>query len=82
MEKTVIEKIGNKISKKYGMPKVIVTRKRNGEHGYMGYEIRTELPSYEGGSELQESIYQYYAKKFISVIVENLGGCIYFAYTP
>ena len=74
-----IQKIGNKVSKKYSVPNPIVTKLfKEKDRKYNWYEIRTELPSYEGGSEFQEKI----EKKFPNYIVENQGGCVYIAYRP
>ena len=78
MKKQILQRIGNRISKKYGMPNPIIEKRKEKNNCYGGYEIRTELPSYEGGFELQKAI----TKKYNNVIVENQGGCIYFAYIP
>ena len=78
MEKRKIQAIANKVAKMFCSPQPIVTRQKNTPEGYMGYEIRTELPSYEGGRILQNRI----EKAYSGVIVENLGGCVYFAYKP
>ena len=69
-----IKSITKKVSKKWGVENYYhVERLENGN-----IEIRTELPSYEGGFELQEKIQKHYP----DVIVENQGGCVYIAYTP
>jgi len=75
-----IKKIANKISKSYGMPEPIVEKKNACEDGsgYDGIEIRSELPSYEGGNELQDAI----TKQYPDCVVENFGGCVYFVYKP
>lgn len=69
-----IKNITKKVSKKYGFENYFVVTKLNKNK----IEIRTELPSYEGGFELQEAITKYYP----DVIVENQGGCVYIAYKP
>ena len=76
MTKQKLQSIANKISKRYDMPNPIITRRQQGVCGYTGYEIRTELPSYAGGFELQEMI----EDTFKGVLVENQGHCVYFAY--
>ena len=77
--KSKIQKIGNKISKIYGAAEPIISSKKCLiEGGYKGYEARTELPSYEGGTEFASAINQ----ADPNVIVENQGGCIYFIYEP
>jgi len=69
-----IRAIAKKISKKYGFENfVFVERIAKNK-----IQIRTELPSYEGGYELQEAIQKFYS----DVIVENQGGCVYIAYIP
>ncbi len=76
-----IKRIANSISKNYNVPMPIVSRANGNEDGVSGYngiEIRTELPSYEGGQELQDKIEAVYPE----YIVENQGGCIYFVYKP
>ncbi len=83
MDKKTIQQIANRISRRYLVPNAIVTRCIEGKNGYTGctgYEIRTELPSYEGGNTLCDSITRHYEKE--GVIVENCGGCVYFAYIP
>lgn len=69
-----IKSITKKISKKYGFENYFVVNKLEKNK----IEIRTELPSYEGGFELQNAISKYYP----DVIVENQGGCVYIAYKP
>lgn len=79
--KRQIQAIGNKISKRYGVPSPIVENKKSQvDGGCKGYKVRTELPSYEGegGFEFQEAI----NKIDNNVIVESQGGCIYFIYEP
>ena len=77
--KKKIQEIGNKICKIYGVPEPIVGNKNSlVDGGYRGYEVRTELPSYEGGNQFIDSI----NKADPNVIVENQGGCIYFIYEP
>jgi len=77
--KSEIQKIGNKISKIYGVPEPIISsKKRLTQGGYKGYEVRTELPSYEGGTEFASAVNQ----ADPNVIVENQSGCIYFIYEP
>ena len=79
INRSQIQKIGNKISKIYGVPEPIISsKKRLTQGGYKGYEARTELPSYEGGTEFASAINQ----ADPNVITENLGGCIYFIYEP
>ena len=79
INRSQIQKIGNKISKIYGAAEPIISSKKCLiEGGYKGYEARTELPSYEGGTEFASAINQ----ADPNVITENLGGCIYFIYEP
>jgi len=78
MKKTKLQSISNKVSKAWSVPLPIITRKKQTPNGYIGYEIRTELPSYEGGEDLQIAI----EKVYHNIIVENQGGCIYFVYRP
>ena len=74
MRKDKIFSIAKMISKRYGVEGYLVVTKLDKDK----IEIRTELPSYEGGFELQEAIQKYYP----DVIVENQGGCVYIAYRP
>ena len=78
MTKAKLQSIGNKISKIYCVPNPIIERKNAEGNKASGYEIRTELPSYEGGDMLQAEI----KKVFPDYIPENQGGCIYFVYRP
>ena len=69
-----IKSVVKRVSKIYGVENYYcVTRIAKNK-----IEIRTELPSYEGGNELSnklESIYKGW-------ICENLGGCVYMFYLP
>ena len=76
MNKQKLQSIANKVSKSYCAPNPIITRTKMSENGYTGYEIRTELPSYHGGNRLIDII----EDTFKGVLVENCGGCVYFAY--
>ena len=69
-----IRTIAKKISKKYGFENFVCVERLAKNK----IEIRTELPSYEGGFELQEAITEFYP----DVIVDNQGGCVYIAYIP
>ena len=66
--------ITSQISNKYGMQGQFVFTKLDRNT----LEIRTELPSYEGGLELQEKLEESYP----NYIAENQGGCVYLLYRP
>lgn len=69
-----IKRITKRISKIYGVENFFkVTRLDKNK-----IEIRTELPSYEGGFELQKDLEQ----TFKNWICENAGGCVYILYRP
>ena len=71
-----IEKIAGQISKKHcmvdseGKPLIIVERRIIDDVRFV--EVRTEMPSYEGGNELIEKV-----NKKLGYYGENEGGCIY-----
>ena len=67
-----IEKIGNKISKKYGMPNVIVDKVRSQHDGRLFAQVRTELVSYEGGDEFMNEV-----EKKLGYERGYQGGCVY-----
>ena len=67
-----ILKIAKMISKRYGFENYVDVERLDKNR----IEIRTELPSYEGGDELRKEITKYYP----TAIVENQGGCVYIAY--
>jgi hypothetical protein len=73
MKKT-IEAITKKISKIYGVENFFKVEKLSNNK----FEIRTELPSYEGGQQLSEAL----QAKFKGWICENQGGCVYILYKP
>ncbi len=68
-----VRQIADKISINFGVPEPIVTRLGNNK-----IELRTELPSYEGGYELQNELEALDS----NWICENYGGCIYIFYRP
>jgi len=70
----IIETITRTISKIYGVEKYFAVTKLSNNK----FEIRTELPSYEGGNELSARL----EKKFKGWICENQGGCVYILYKP
>jgi len=74
MRVNTIKAIATKISKRYGVENYVRVEKLDGNK----IEIRTELPSYAGGIELQKAITKHYP----SAIVENCGGCVYIVYRP
>lgn len=69
-----IKRITKRISKIYGVENYFVVTKLDKNR----VEIRTELPSYEGGFILQREL----EKKFNGFICENNGGCVYILYRP
>ena len=69
-----VERIGKKISKIYGVENYFKVTRINKNK----IEIRSELPSYEGGNRLSrelEGLEQGW-------ICENCGGCVYILYRP
>jgi len=75
MRVTEIKRIANQVSKIYGMPLPIVS-KIKGLSGDTQVEIRSELTSYDGGSEMSMRI----NKINPHYICENQGGCVYHVY--
>lgn len=69
-----IKRIVKRISKNYGVENCFVVERL----GRGKIEIRTELPSYEGGNELSRELEQ----EFTGWICENIGGCVYVLYRP
>jgi hypothetical protein len=69
-----IRQIANRISKRYGMPEVVI-EKRTNEAGVKIVEVRTELPSYDGGNELIDEV-----SEKLGYEGENQGGCVYHFY--
>jgi hypothetical protein len=71
-----IKKIGDRISKKYGVyykDGIIVERIKLVNNPLVKcVEARTELVSYEGGNEFTSEVY-----KKLGYESANLGGCIY-----
>ena len=81
-----IKKVAEKVSKKYGMPKPIVTKIKSAS-GDNQVEIRSELTSYEGGNEMSALIEKLVMSALIekidsSYICEAQGGCVYVVYQP
>jgi hypothetical protein len=78
MKKT-LEKICKKLAKLSNTPMPIITKCKNTPNGYLGYEVRTEWPSYE-------RVAIEFIKELIKInpnwIAENQGGCVYFIYKP
>ena len=68
-----IRKIANKISKDFSVPNPVITRVADWK-----IELRTELPSYDGGWVLQTEL----EAQFPGWICENAGGCVYYLYKP
>lgn len=69
-----IKRIVKRISQIYGVENYFVVTRINKNK----IEIRTELPSYEGGLDLQRAV----VKGEPEWICENIGGCIYVLYRP
>ena len=74
MKTEKIKRIVKKISKIYGVENYFIVTKLNKNK----IELRTELSSYDGGSQLSQEL----EKEFIGWICEDCGGCVYVLYRP
>jgi len=69
-----IKSIVKRISKIYGVENFYKVSRT----GKDKFEIRTELPSYEGGEDMSRELEALKP----GYICENLGGCVYCLYRP
>ena len=74
MKAKAVKKIGDRISKKFGVfyGEGIISERVKLASGLRCIEVRTELVSYEGGNEFLQKV-----KEKLGYEGENLGGCIY-----
>jgi len=69
-----VKRIVKRVSKIYGVEDYFRVERR----GRAKFEIRTELPSYEGGDRMSRELEALEP----GYICENEGGCVYCLYRP